>query len=279
MLVKERIARWQDEELDLRDIALAVASAASIDIKRIGDDPLIEHAVRVARIVESLWPEDKVAQIAALLHDIVEDTSLTLDFIRSGFGDEIANAVDALTRRDKEAYHIYLERLLVGRNVSAIRVKFGDSLDNSSLPFAFVTDGQVKYSTWLHFRIKYRQTATILMKFLKRHEGNTSPASQVMGRVIHVWSSCIDREATDAIRAGKNKRKTTQQDVFKAVMGNDDEYPREDTWTVTPWTVVAEKAFAPVPGAEGFSKRLADRMFTDIEARVTAGGYNVYTDY
>lgn len=87
--------------------------------------PYILHVVSVAFRV----PAGPV-RIVALLHDIVEDTDCTLDLIRNEFGDEIANAVDAITKREDEDYLKYL--LIVRTNELAAQVKYADICDNSA---------------------------------------------------------------------------------------------------------------------------------------------------
>jgi len=89
-------------------------------------DPYIEHPRRVAASVRG----DSVAQAAAWLHDVVEDTSVTLADLRAaGFPEVIVAAVDALTRRpdeDRDAYYIR-----VAANPVALQVKWADLADNA----------------------------------------------------------------------------------------------------------------------------------------------------
>ena len=49
-------------------------------------------------------------QISAILHDIVEDTTMSLDTIRNLFGNEVADAVNALTKRSGETPEAYMTR-------------------------------------------------------------------------------------------------------------------------------------------------------------------------
>ncbi len=106
--------------------------------------PYIDHVLRV-----SLAQTDTTSTIVALLHDIVEDTSLGLDKIRLRFGDTVANAVDAITKREDETLDQYLER--VRGNQVARTVKMADVLDNSDpmrlsvLPEEVQTRLQAKY--------------------------------------------------------------------------------------------------------------------------------------
>jgi (p)ppGpp synthase/HD superfamily hydrolase len=87
-------------------------------------EPFILHPLRVMLGVES-----KPAQIVALLHDVVEDSGLTLRDLRDrGFDAATLDAVDHLTRRDGENYQNYIRR--VGRNPLAREVKLSDLADN-----------------------------------------------------------------------------------------------------------------------------------------------------
>lgn len=64
--------------------------------------PYIEHVREVARRLEKHGDE---AVMAGLLHDIVEDTDVTLEQLRAmGFPEAVVRAVDAVTWRDGEAY-------------------------------------------------------------------------------------------------------------------------------------------------------------------------------
>ena len=88
--------------------------------------PYIGHPARVAGRLQS--PEE---QVVGWLHDTVEDTGLTLREIEAQFGPETAAAVDAMSRRDGEAWDDYLQR--VRQNPTARQVKISDLIDNSNL--------------------------------------------------------------------------------------------------------------------------------------------------
>lgn len=88
--------------------------------------PYITHPQRVAERLDT--PE---AQVVGWLHDTVEDTSLTLSEIEAHFGPETAAAVDAISRRDGEAWSHYLDRVSV--NPVSRQVKISDLIDNSNL--------------------------------------------------------------------------------------------------------------------------------------------------
>ena len=85
--------------------------------------PYFEHCTRVARKLE----DDKDIAVA-LLHDVLEDTETTEHTIRVLFGNEVADAVVALTRVDGEGPDEYYQR--VRSNPLALRVKMADIHDN-----------------------------------------------------------------------------------------------------------------------------------------------------
>lgn len=90
--------------------------------------PYILHCLAVMKAVE---PSGYNAAITAVLHDIVEDTDVTIAEVTKWFGKEIGQAVDAITKRKDEGYHEYLKR--VKANKIARLVKIADLRHNSDL--------------------------------------------------------------------------------------------------------------------------------------------------
>lgn len=90
--------------------------------------PYIGHPERVARAVRRMGGDDN-AVAAAWLHDVVEDTGITLDDLRArGFPEDVVLDVDALTHRRGETRPAALSR---ARSRAGSRlVKLGDSRDN-----------------------------------------------------------------------------------------------------------------------------------------------------
>ena len=84
-------------DLDLLRDAYVVAAEAHGDALRKSGERFIEHPLAVARILAEL-ALDAPGIAAALLHDTVEDTTLTLDDVSSRFGAEIAEIVDGVTK-------------------------------------------------------------------------------------------------------------------------------------------------------------------------------------
>ena len=93
-----------------------------------GGRPYILHPMRVM-----LAGGTTDEMIVGVLHDVVEDTPVTLaDLAAAGFSPAVLDAVDAVTRRQTETYAEYIDRVeRAGR--LAIRVKLNDLADNMSL--------------------------------------------------------------------------------------------------------------------------------------------------
>src|SRR6185369_14826876 len=98
----ERLLEQLPENYTLADSELIhrayrVAEEAHRDQKRHSGEPYINHCLAVASILADLRvPPEVVA--AGLLHDTVEDTTITLNDIRRDFGDTIATLVDGVTK-------------------------------------------------------------------------------------------------------------------------------------------------------------------------------------
>jgi (p)ppGpp synthase/HD superfamily hydrolase len=89
--------------------------------------PYIGHPARVAARTRDHGGDDDI-EVVAWLHDVVEDTDVTLDVIEKEFGPAIARAVDAITRRPDDAGDEYYHR--VAGNRIALAVKRSDIEDN-----------------------------------------------------------------------------------------------------------------------------------------------------
>lgn len=129
--------------------ARQLATQAHQGAKDKAGEPYIDHPRRVAERFST--PEFCVV---AWLHDVVEDTDVTLEDIRNMFGDDTAAAVDAITHRKGEAWADYICR--VKRHPIACQVKIFDLIDNSNLSrLATVTAldvmRQAKYNRALYF--------------------------------------------------------------------------------------------------------------------------------
>jgi (p)ppGpp synthase/HD superfamily hydrolase len=104
--------------------AIAIAAEAHAGQTDKGGAPYILHPLRVMMRVEG-----ERARIAAVLHDLVEDTAWTFEALRAeGFEDAVVEAIDGLTRRDGEVYLDFCRR--AAGNEIARAVKLADIDDN-----------------------------------------------------------------------------------------------------------------------------------------------------
>lgn len=108
------------------ELAQALAAFAHDGQTDKGGNPYIGHPVAVAAMIDG---ED--CKVVALLHDVLEDTAVEYGTLSNLFGKEIADAVDALTRKDGETYEAFIER--VCRNSLARVVKLADLEHNMNL--------------------------------------------------------------------------------------------------------------------------------------------------
>ena len=89
--------------------------------------PYILHPLRLMLRLRS-----PAEMMAAVLHDVVEDTPWTLAALQeAGYPPEVVEAVDRLTRREEESYEAFIAR--VKQNPLAARVKLADLEDNMDI--------------------------------------------------------------------------------------------------------------------------------------------------
>lgn len=108
------------------------------DVKRASGEPFIQHPLNTAYILAEL-KLDMETIVAALLHDVLEDTDTPLDVIRSEFGDEVASLVDGVTKitkirydnpSDENAENIRKMLLATTQDIRVIIIKLADRLHN-----------------------------------------------------------------------------------------------------------------------------------------------------
>lgn len=86
------------------------------------------HSMSVALLVGYHSLEGEI--IVALLHDVVEDTSITIEDIEKEFGRRVAKSVGVLTRKPEETYMEYIDRIIESHDMVAMCVKFADLEDH-----------------------------------------------------------------------------------------------------------------------------------------------------
>ena len=118
--------------------AYEVARAAHSGQYRQSGEPYITHPLAVAKILAE-WHLDAQAMMAALLHDVVEDTPTTKGEISKRFGKAVAELVDGVSKIDRIEFatlqHAQAENfrkmlLAMARDVRVILIKLADRLHN-----------------------------------------------------------------------------------------------------------------------------------------------------
>ena len=127
------------DDLSMIEKAYQHADNAHKDQKRKSGDPYIIHPLCVAIILADL-EMDKETIVAGMLHDVVEDTVMTLDDITREFGSEVARLVDGVTKlgqlsysKDKlevQAENLRKMFLAMAKDIRVIIIKLADRLHN-----------------------------------------------------------------------------------------------------------------------------------------------------
>ncbi|MCB1247614.1 MAG: bifunctional (p)ppGpp synthetase/guanosine-3',5'-bis(diphosphate) 3'-pyrophosphohydrolase, partial [Acidimicrobiia bacterium] len=106
--------------------------------KRSTGDPYIVHPIAVAQILAEYGLDDATLA-AALMHDTVEDTDLTLDGVRDQFGDEVALLIDGVTKLDRikfssrevaQAATIRKMAVAMAKDIRVLVIKLADRTHN-----------------------------------------------------------------------------------------------------------------------------------------------------
>jgi len=104
--------------------AIQIASLAHENQVDKSNTPYILHPIRLMLKFTSIEE-----QIVAVLHDVIEDSDVTLmDLKNNGFSDDILTAIDLLTKKPGMEYQSYLEN--ISRNLLAKKIKIEDIKDN-----------------------------------------------------------------------------------------------------------------------------------------------------
>ncbi|MBI4153855.1 bifunctional (p)ppGpp synthetase/guanosine-3',5'-bis(diphosphate) 3'-pyrophosphohydrolase [Candidatus Woesearchaeota archaeon] len=133
------------KNIDLIKKAYDFALKCHKDQKRETGEPYIQHPLHVAKILADLnLDEETIA--SGLLHDVLEDTTATIDDLKGEFGPIIATIVDGLTKihklnaKTKEEYHAESIRKMVlasAKDIRVILIKLADKLHNMRTLDAF----------------------------------------------------------------------------------------------------------------------------------------------
>ena len=137
--------------------AFEISVDAHRDMRRKSGEPYILHPLAVARIVVEEVGLGVTSAICALLHDVVEDTEITLDDIKSEFGEKYAKIIDGLTKISNvvdlkadttvQAENFRKILLTLAEDPRVILIKMADRLHNMRTLESMSRDKQLKISS------------------------------------------------------------------------------------------------------------------------------------
>jgi guanosine-3',5'-bis(diphosphate) 3'-pyrophosphohydrolase len=137
-LIQEVTAYLKPEDVASVKSALEFSAAAHQGQMRQSGDPYVSHPIAVARILTPLHL-DTQAIVAALLHDVVEDTEIHIEDVAEKFGKPVAEMVEGLSKLDKlqfetqedaQAENFRKMLMAMARDVRVILIKLADRLHN-----------------------------------------------------------------------------------------------------------------------------------------------------
>ena len=129
---------------ELVERAYELAEVAHSGQRRASGEPYLQHSLTVAQILADL-SLDSATIAAGLLHDVVEDSIVTVEDLRQDFGDEVASLVDGVTKlgqidklsqmtrkdlQDEEAESLRKMFLAMADDVRVVLIKLADRLHN-----------------------------------------------------------------------------------------------------------------------------------------------------
>jgi guanosine-3',5'-bis(diphosphate) 3'-pyrophosphohydrolase len=135
--------------------AFEVALESHKDMRRKSGEPYIYHPIAVAQIAAAEIGLGTTSIVCALLHDVVEDTNMTLDDIEREFGKKVAMIIDGLTKisgvfdtnSSLQAENFRKMLLTLADDVRVILIKLADRLHNMRTMEFMPRDKQLKLSS------------------------------------------------------------------------------------------------------------------------------------
>ncbi len=126
------------DQVEIISLAYATAEKAHAGQLRSSGDEYITHPVEVANILADMHM-DYQSIVAAMLHDVIEDTAVSKDEIANVFGEKVAELVDGVsklaqikfeTRAEAQAENLRKMMLAMARDIRVILIKLADRLHN-----------------------------------------------------------------------------------------------------------------------------------------------------
>jgi GTP pyrophosphokinase len=135
--------------------AAQFAEAAHAGQKRLSGEDFVEHPTAVAQVLADLGL-DTTTLVAALLHDVAEDTDVSLDDLKEGFGAEVTGIVDGLTkleaiesksREQEQAENVRKMIVAMAGDIRVLLIKLADRLHNMRTLSPLAPDRQARIAT------------------------------------------------------------------------------------------------------------------------------------
>ena len=155
-----RVSKWSREKGDITIIRKAFEKAVQShnQMRRKSGKPYIYHPIAVARIAAEEIGLGTTSIVCALLHDVVEDTDVTIEEIQKEFGYKEANIIDGLTKisgvydtHSPQAENFRKMLLTMANDVRVILIKLCDRLHNMRTLEHMSDKGQLKIASETNF--------------------------------------------------------------------------------------------------------------------------------
>lgn len=131
-MLKEILGSEYDELLscsNLLEKSIKVAEKVFENRLDKGGNPYMVHLLSVSYFMDS-----ELDKTVAILHDILEDSNVTREELKDfGYSKEVIESIEILTRKDKEEYSKYIERIISSNNLTALNVKLYDLKNNMDI--------------------------------------------------------------------------------------------------------------------------------------------------
>ena len=232
--LKEEVGAYLGpQDIALIDEAYRFGEAAHQGQYRISGDPYISHPLAVARTLAG-WHLDSQAVVAALLHDVMEDTEITKQQIADRFGKTAAELVDGVSKLDRIENQTYEQAqaenyrkmlLAMARDVRVILIKLADRLHNMQTLDAVRPDKRRRIAREtldiyapianrlglntlyrelqeLSFKHCYPMRYRVLEKAIKAARGNRR---EVVGKILNALRAELPRAGIEADVVGREK--------------------------------------------------------------------------
>jgi guanosine-3',5'-bis(diphosphate) 3'-pyrophosphohydrolase len=210
-LLKKLKKNRSTEDLGLLRRAYQFSARYHLTQTRASGAPYLSHPLEVAHILADMRMD--VATVAtALLHDIVEDTSVTVEELRENFGEEIAHLVEGVTkisrfdftsREERQAENLRKMLLAMVDDIRVIVVKLADRLHNMRTLQYLPPEKQVTVA---------QETLDIYIPLAHR-----MGMGKIRGELEDLAFSYIDPIAFEEIRREVEERKRTSEEFLKEV--------------------------------------------------------------